>query len=167
MPLRQTRLCSSLRWVVCLDATICSPIPSVVSAALEFLTRLVQVSSDSARMELVQHGVLDAVFVSVSSSSFLEDYENGVALIGTLLDTVRRVEQMSQVIHFDFSQIGRYLCQDLCTETISSQLRYRSNNQSEYSPRSSKTHVRIENGNRIVECVQCQLVYLGKIVPTF
>ncbi|KAK2953969.1 hypothetical protein BLNAU_11071 [Blattamonas nauphoetae] len=72
-----------------------SPVPAVVSVVLELLTRLVRASSDAVRMELVRRGVLDAVVVSVSSSSFLEDFENGIVLVGTLLGTLRRSDQNS------------------------------------------------------------------------
>ncbi|KAK2953339.1 hypothetical protein BLNAU_11802 [Blattamonas nauphoetae] len=82
---------------------LCDHLPAGVSVALEFLTRFVRESSDGVRMELVWRGVLDAVVVSVSSSSFLEDFENGVTLIGTLLRTMRRVEQTTRTREFDFS----------------------------------------------------------------
>ncbi|KAK2958213.1 hypothetical protein BLNAU_6917 [Blattamonas nauphoetae] len=81
---------------------ILQPIPAVVSVVLESLTRLVRVSSDSVRMELVWRGVLDVVIVSVSSSLFLEDYENGMALIGTLLGAIRREYFRRHVTQFRF-----------------------------------------------------------------
>ncbi|KAK2945530.1 hypothetical protein BLNAU_19554 [Blattamonas nauphoetae] len=76
---------------------------SLISVLLEFLTRIVRVSSDAVRMVLVWRGVLDIVILSISSSFFLEDYENGVALIGTLLGTMRRVEQSTRICRFNFS----------------------------------------------------------------
>ncbi|KAK2955473.1 hypothetical protein BLNAU_9520 [Blattamonas nauphoetae] len=74
----------------------CCPALALVSVVLEVMTRLVRVSSDGVRMELVKFGVLDVVVVSVSSSSFWEDFENGVALIGILLRTIQRVEQSTR-----------------------------------------------------------------------
>ncbi|KAK2959556.1 hypothetical protein BLNAU_5605 [Blattamonas nauphoetae] len=81
---------------------ILSPSPAIVSVVLESLARLVRVSSDCVRMELVWRGVLDVVIVSVSSSLFLEDYENGIALIGTLLGTIRREYFKRHVTQFRF-----------------------------------------------------------------
>ncbi|KAK2945235.1 hypothetical protein BLNAU_19811 [Blattamonas nauphoetae] len=65
-------------------------VPAIVSAAIEFFHRFVSFSSDVVRMELVNRGLLDNVLFAVSCSSFLDDYEKGVAVIGILLDTIRR-----------------------------------------------------------------------------
>ncbi|KAK2955428.1 hypothetical protein BLNAU_9656 [Blattamonas nauphoetae] len=67
-----------------------SPFPAVVSIAIEFFHRFVSVSSDAVRIELVKKGLLDRVVFAVSNSSFLDDYEKGIAVIGILLDTIRR-----------------------------------------------------------------------------
>ncbi|KAK2942593.1 hypothetical protein BLNAU_22487 [Blattamonas nauphoetae] len=82
-----------------------SPIPSVVSLVLAFLTRLVHLSDEEGKMVMIQLGVIDCVVVAVSQSSFLEDYENGIALIGDLLRTVRQDEQSRRMIAFDFVHI--------------------------------------------------------------
>ncbi|KAK2950514.1 hypothetical protein BLNAU_14507 [Blattamonas nauphoetae] len=82
-----------------------SPVPSIVSLVLAFLARLVQVSNERGKMEMVQLGVIDCVVVAVSQSSFLEDYENGIALIGDLLRAVRQDEQCRRMILFDFALI--------------------------------------------------------------
>ncbi|KAK2950511.1 hypothetical protein BLNAU_14504 [Blattamonas nauphoetae] len=70
-----------------------SPVPSIVSLVLAFLARLVHLSDKRGKMEMVLLGVIDYVVVAVSQSSFLEDYENGIALIGDLLRAVRQDEQ--------------------------------------------------------------------------
>ncbi|KAK2948013.1 hypothetical protein BLNAU_17049 [Blattamonas nauphoetae] len=79
-----------------------SPIPAVVSAAFEFIHRFVSVSSDAVRIELVKRGLLDHVVFAVSNSSFLDDYEKGVAVIGILLDTIRRDHLKNEMTFFDF-----------------------------------------------------------------
>ncbi|KAK2945288.1 hypothetical protein BLNAU_19789 [Blattamonas nauphoetae] len=90
-----TRLCNLL----------ISPVPSVVSLVLAFLARLVRLSDEEGKMEMVQLGVIDCVVVAVSQSSFLEDYENGIALIGDLLRAVRQDEQSQRMTLFDFAPI--------------------------------------------------------------
>ncbi|KAK2940785.1 hypothetical protein BLNAU_24299 [Blattamonas nauphoetae] len=69
------------------------PIPSFVSIAFEFFLRFVSVASDDVRMELVTQGLLDHIFFAVSNSSFLDDYEKAVSVIGILLATIRRANQ--------------------------------------------------------------------------
>ncbi|KAK2954231.1 hypothetical protein BLNAU_10886 [Blattamonas nauphoetae] len=93
------------KWLFCQSdrRQACASKPSHVSIALEIVARLVRVSSDAVRMEFVRRGVLDVVVVSVSHSSFLEDFENGVVLIGILLGTLRRVELSTETREFDFS----------------------------------------------------------------
>ncbi|KAK2956363.1 hypothetical protein BLNAU_8730 [Blattamonas nauphoetae] len=70
-----------------------SPFPTRVSVALEFNQRFVRVASDAVRMEFVKQDLLDRIVFAVSCSSFLDDYEKGVAVIGILLDTIRRDDQ--------------------------------------------------------------------------
>ncbi|KAK2960017.1 hypothetical protein BLNAU_4900 [Blattamonas nauphoetae] len=69
---------------------ILSPTPALVSVLFEFFYRFVRMSSDPVRMNLVEFGLLDLIVSAVSRSSFLDDYEKGVAVIGILLDTIRR-----------------------------------------------------------------------------
>ncbi|KAK2950508.1 hypothetical protein BLNAU_14501 [Blattamonas nauphoetae] len=88
-----------------LCSLLISPVPSVVSLVLVFLARLIHLSDDEGKMEMVLLGVIDYVVVAVSQSSFLEDYENGIALIGDLLETVRQDEQKRRMTIFDFSFI--------------------------------------------------------------
>ncbi|KAK2954212.1 hypothetical protein BLNAU_10867 [Blattamonas nauphoetae] len=87
-----------------LSKTLLSPFPSVASAAFEFFHRFVSVSSDAVRMKLVKRDLLDHVVFAVSNSSFLDDYEKGIAVIGILLATIRRVEQKRRLRVFDFDQ---------------------------------------------------------------
>ncbi|KAK2955916.1 hypothetical protein BLNAU_9076 [Blattamonas nauphoetae] len=65
-------------------------LPALVSAAIEFIHRFVSVASDVVLIKLVLDGLLDIVKFAVSCSPFLNDYEKGVAVIGILLDTIRR-----------------------------------------------------------------------------
>ncbi|KAK2943492.1 hypothetical protein BLNAU_21599 [Blattamonas nauphoetae] len=87
----------------CITATLLlSPHPAVMSAAFEFFHRFVSVSSDAVRMDLVRKSLLDSVVFAVSCSSFLDDYEKGVAVIGILLDTIRRDHHQLRTRTFDF-----------------------------------------------------------------
>ncbi|KAK2955152.1 hypothetical protein BLNAU_9881 [Blattamonas nauphoetae] len=74
-----------------------SPSPAVMSAAFEFFVRFVSVSSDALRMDLVRNGFLDSAVFAVSNSSFLDDYEKGITVIGILLDTIRRDYQKNEM----------------------------------------------------------------------
>ncbi|KAK2943982.1 hypothetical protein BLNAU_21128 [Blattamonas nauphoetae] len=80
------------------------PFPAHVSVILELFHRFVSVS-DAVRMDLVRNGVLDSVVFAVSCSSFLDDYEKGVAVIGILLDTIRRDHQKRTIRNVDFSHL--------------------------------------------------------------
>ncbi|KAK2948634.1 hypothetical protein BLNAU_16453 [Blattamonas nauphoetae] len=76
-------------------------VPAVVSAALEFFHRFVRFSSDTVRMKLVTQDLLDHIVFAVSCSSFCDDYEKGIAVIGILLDTIRREHLKRRMIDFD------------------------------------------------------------------
>ncbi|KAK2955707.1 hypothetical protein BLNAU_9397 [Blattamonas nauphoetae] len=82
-----------------------SPIPAVVSTTFEFLHRFVNVSSDAVRIKLVKQGLLGRVIFAVSCSSFLDDYEKGIAVIGILLDTIRRNDLKQRMIDYDLFDI--------------------------------------------------------------
>ncbi|KAK2954230.1 hypothetical protein BLNAU_10885 [Blattamonas nauphoetae] len=77
-------------------------LPALVSATFEFFHRFVSVSSDAVRIELVKQGLLDHIVFAVWNSSFLDDYEKGIAVIGILLSTIRRVELKRRMRVFDF-----------------------------------------------------------------
>ncbi|KAK2953849.1 hypothetical protein BLNAU_11252 [Blattamonas nauphoetae] len=79
-----------------------SPFPTVVSAAFEFFHRFVSFSSDTVRMKLLKFNLFDDVVFAVSCSSFLDDYEKGIAVIGILLDTIRRDNLKRRMRAFDF-----------------------------------------------------------------
>ncbi|KAK2950561.1 hypothetical protein BLNAU_14555 [Blattamonas nauphoetae] len=70
---------------------------------LEFLKRVVSLGSVGNRMEMVRFGMLDIVIRGVSESSFLEDYENGICVIGILLRSIRDFRNKQDVIDYDFS----------------------------------------------------------------
>ncbi|KAK2955933.1 hypothetical protein BLNAU_9093 [Blattamonas nauphoetae] len=78
--------------------------PAIVSTAIEFCHRLVTLSSDAVRIDVAKLGLLDHIVSAVSNSSFLDDYEKGVAVIGILLDTIRRDHLKRQMRGFDFSR---------------------------------------------------------------
>ncbi|KAK2954938.1 hypothetical protein BLNAU_10078 [Blattamonas nauphoetae] len=78
------------------------PEPARVSLVLEFCKRFVQMCMDSERMLLVRNGVLRDVIVAASHSPFLEDYENGITMIGILLNTIRRVRLKEEMEGLDF-----------------------------------------------------------------
>ncbi|KAK2947589.1 hypothetical protein BLNAU_17494 [Blattamonas nauphoetae] len=80
-------------------------VPAAVSAALKFFSRFVSISSDAVRMKLVKRGLLDHVVFTVSRSSYLDDYENGITVIGILLATIRRYEQRRRLKQVDFSRV--------------------------------------------------------------
>ncbi|KAK2948612.1 hypothetical protein BLNAU_16431 [Blattamonas nauphoetae] len=103
-----------------LSSFLLHSVPAIVSAAFEFFHRFVSVVSDAIRMKLVRFGLLDDVGFAVSCSSFLEDYEKGIVVIGILLDTIRRdhlkrrmrtIEQASQSFLYlvNFVKEGKYL----------------------------------------------------------
>ncbi|KAK2951538.1 hypothetical protein BLNAU_13560 [Blattamonas nauphoetae] len=79
--------------------------PGLVSIVFEFFYRLVHATSDVIRIELVKRGLLDRVVFAVSTSSFLDDYNKGIAVIGILLSTLRRVDQKERVSTFNFSTL--------------------------------------------------------------
>ncbi|KAK2955424.1 hypothetical protein BLNAU_9652 [Blattamonas nauphoetae] len=85
-----------------------SPFPAVVSASFEFFHRFVSVSSDAVRIELVKQGLLDDVVFAVSHSSFLDDYEKGIAVIGILLAAIRRDYQQPKKRVWDFSDLSSF-----------------------------------------------------------
>ncbi|KAK2953866.1 hypothetical protein BLNAU_11126 [Blattamonas nauphoetae] len=87
-----------------LTTSLLSPYPAVVSVTLEIFHRFVSISSDAVRMLLVRKGLLDRVVLAVSNSSFLDDYEKGIAVIGILLSTIRRAHQTNTMRTFDFSR---------------------------------------------------------------
>ncbi|KAK2946277.1 hypothetical protein BLNAU_18798 [Blattamonas nauphoetae] len=76
-----------------LHENLMSPLPALVSVVFEFFHRFVSVSSDAVRMELVRQGLLDSFLFAMSRSSFLDDYDNGVGVIGILLATIERSHQ--------------------------------------------------------------------------
>ncbi|KAK2960726.1 hypothetical protein BLNAU_4381 [Blattamonas nauphoetae] len=55
-----------------------SPVPAEVSVVLEFVKRVVCLSSARILVLTAHWGLLDIVIRAVSKSSFLEDYENGI-----------------------------------------------------------------------------------------
>ncbi|KAK2951629.1 hypothetical protein BLNAU_13368 [Blattamonas nauphoetae] len=73
-----------------LPSLITLSIPAHRSIFLEMLHRLVVVSPHTFRLNLISKGVIDSILFAVSTSSNLEDYENGIAVIGILLDAIRR-----------------------------------------------------------------------------
>ncbi|KAK2946275.1 hypothetical protein BLNAU_18796 [Blattamonas nauphoetae] len=81
------------------------PSPALVSVAFEFFHRFVSVSPDAVRIELVKQGLLDRVVVAVSNSSFLVDFEKGVAMVGILLGSIRRDDQKRRMNLVDFSSL--------------------------------------------------------------
>ncbi|KAK2944997.1 hypothetical protein BLNAU_20074 [Blattamonas nauphoetae] len=93
---------NALFLMIFITRLVLSRLPAHVSVALEFIHRLISVSSDAVRIELVKQGLLDHVVFAVSNSSFLDDYEKGIAVIGILLATIRRVEQKWRMRKFDF-----------------------------------------------------------------
>ncbi|KAK2942215.1 hypothetical protein BLNAU_22865 [Blattamonas nauphoetae] len=82
-----------------------SPIPVTVSLALAFLTRVVMESDVRWKMEMLRLGVIDCVVMAILRSSFLEDYEHGVTLIGDLLRTVRHDAQESRMTQINLGDI--------------------------------------------------------------
>ncbi|KAK2955705.1 hypothetical protein BLNAU_9395 [Blattamonas nauphoetae] len=91
-----------------LMAHLLFPTPAVVSIAFEFFHRYVSLSSDAVRIELVKRGLLVRIVFAVSNSSFLDDYERGIAVIGILLSTIRRDDQKRRMRAFDFSRVFRH-----------------------------------------------------------
>ncbi|KAK2955148.1 hypothetical protein BLNAU_9877 [Blattamonas nauphoetae] len=82
-----------------------SPMPSVVSVALTVLTQLVRACTVSECVLLVEAGVVDAVIVSVSLSSFLDDYENGLCVVGIVLNSIRQQELIRHVSCFNWESL--------------------------------------------------------------
>ncbi|KAK2963713.1 hypothetical protein BLNAU_1279 [Blattamonas nauphoetae] len=85
--------------------TMLSPIPAVVSVNLEFVRRAVCLTSVGNRMEMVRFGMLEIVIRGVSESSFLEDYDNGICVIGILLRSIRDLENEEEMEDHDFSRL--------------------------------------------------------------
>ncbi|KAK2960725.1 hypothetical protein BLNAU_4380 [Blattamonas nauphoetae] len=88
-----------------LQQFLLSPVPTVVSVVFEFVKRLVCMSSLSAQIHMVHFGVLDIVIHAVSKSSFLEDYENGICVIGILLRSIRDFQNEQEMMEHDFSSL--------------------------------------------------------------
>ncbi|KAK2951092.1 hypothetical protein BLNAU_13935 [Blattamonas nauphoetae] len=61
------------------------PLITTVSVNLEFVKRLACFGNETILMAMVCYGILDVVIRAVSESTFLEDYENGICVIGMLL----------------------------------------------------------------------------------
>ncbi|KAK2955538.1 hypothetical protein BLNAU_9586 [Blattamonas nauphoetae] len=82
-----------------------SPIPAEVSVNLEFVKRVVSLGSVSNVMEMVRFGMLDIVIRGVSESLFLEDYENGICVIGILLRSICGFGKQQEMVDHDFSRL--------------------------------------------------------------
>ncbi|KAK2941181.1 hypothetical protein BLNAU_23895 [Blattamonas nauphoetae] len=82
-----------------------STIPAEVSVLLEFVKRMVSVGSVEFAMAMVRFGLLDIVIRAVSESSFLEDYENGICVIGILLRSIRDFGKKQEMVECDFSRL--------------------------------------------------------------
>ncbi|KAK2956572.1 hypothetical protein BLNAU_8412 [Blattamonas nauphoetae] len=82
-----------------------SPVPATVSAMLEFVKRFVCLSEIGVLWIILCFGLLDRVIRAVSESSFLEDYENGICVIGILLRSIREGGNITNVIIHDFSPL--------------------------------------------------------------
>ncbi|KAK2950592.1 hypothetical protein BLNAU_14484 [Blattamonas nauphoetae] len=82
-----------------------SRIPAEVSVALEAVKRLACVSKVGLLNVMVRWGVLDIVIRAVSESSFLEDYENGICVIGIFLRSIRSIRSKQEMVNHDFPGI--------------------------------------------------------------
>ncbi|KAK2954951.1 hypothetical protein BLNAU_10091 [Blattamonas nauphoetae] len=82
---------SLMKGVLSIFDCFLSSVPARVSLAFEFCKRFLQMCLDLDRLILVRNGLMDAVVLAVYDWPFLEDYENGVVVIGILLNTIRRV----------------------------------------------------------------------------
>ncbi|KAK2960296.1 hypothetical protein BLNAU_4849 [Blattamonas nauphoetae] len=106
----------SLHGALQFSSYLLSPFPTLVSAAFEFFHRLVSVLSDADRIKLAERGLLDHVMFAVSNSSFLDDYEKGVAVIGMILDTIRREDQKRRMMDFDFYRVVKRIKSPTCPD---------------------------------------------------
>ncbi|KAK2954954.1 hypothetical protein BLNAU_10094 [Blattamonas nauphoetae] len=93
---------SFMKGVLSIFDRFLSPVPACVSLVFEFYKRFLQMCVDLDCLILVRDGLLDAVVLAVSRSPFLEDYENGVTVIGILLNTIRRVRLKKEMRELDF-----------------------------------------------------------------
>ncbi|KAK2948989.1 hypothetical protein BLNAU_16095 [Blattamonas nauphoetae] len=84
---------------------ILSPVPAEVSVYLEFVKRVVSLCSVESVMEMVRFGMLEIVIRGVSESSFLEDYENGICVIGILLRSICEFGNEQEMVSHDFSRL--------------------------------------------------------------
>ncbi|KAK2955475.1 hypothetical protein BLNAU_9522 [Blattamonas nauphoetae] len=82
-----------------------SPVPAEVSVNLEFVKRLVSLGSVESVMQMVRFGMLDCVIRGVSESSFLEDYENGICVIGIVLRSICGFGKKQAIVDHDFSHL--------------------------------------------------------------
>ncbi|KAK2950618.1 hypothetical protein BLNAU_14424 [Blattamonas nauphoetae] len=101
---RHSSLSKFALFVVRYNALISSH-PTIVSAAVETILRFVSVLSDADCVELVKQGALDRIVFAVSNSSFLDDYEKGVAVVGMLLAAIRRDDQKQKILQVDFTPL--------------------------------------------------------------
>ncbi|KAK2946854.1 hypothetical protein BLNAU_18233 [Blattamonas nauphoetae] len=99
-----TKLSTRSMYLEILPIIITSPFPARPSILLEMLHRFVVVSPHTFRLTLISKGVIDSLLFTVSNSSNLEDYENGIAVIGILLDAIRRDHLHRSVRDFDFDE---------------------------------------------------------------
>ncbi|KAK2964861.1 hypothetical protein BLNAU_161 [Blattamonas nauphoetae] len=82
-----------------------SPYPNAVSVTLAFLARLVRVCSQQHRIQLVYRGFVDLVVRSVSQQHTLEDYENGVSIVGMLLKAIRQDRLLTHISQLSFDTL--------------------------------------------------------------
>ncbi|KAK2959931.1 hypothetical protein BLNAU_5128 [Blattamonas nauphoetae] len=84
-----------------------SPVPVEVSVALEAVKRVVSVSTAGILNVMVCWGMFDIVIRAVSESSFLEDYENGICVIGSLLHCIHDIRIKLDFFIHNFPSVSR------------------------------------------------------------
>ncbi|KAK2955480.1 hypothetical protein BLNAU_9527 [Blattamonas nauphoetae] len=82
-----------------------SPIPVEASVMLEYVKRVVSLSSVESVMQMLRFEMLDIVIRVVSESSFLEDYENGICVIGIVLRSICSFGKKKEMVDHDFSRL--------------------------------------------------------------
>ncbi|KAK2946446.1 hypothetical protein BLNAU_18611 [Blattamonas nauphoetae] len=82
-----------------------SPYPAIVSLALIALSNIVSSTGPTVHRILCQMDTIDVVISSVDKSSHLEDYENGICVIGILLRSIRDFRNKKEMVDHDFADL--------------------------------------------------------------
>ncbi|KAK2950295.1 hypothetical protein BLNAU_14787 [Blattamonas nauphoetae] len=82
-----------------------SPIPAFRNAALVLLSKVCEMANCGMVVDLCRFGVVECVIAGVEASSSLEEYEIGVSILGSILQTLTFSDSIDEMASFDFSAL--------------------------------------------------------------